>query len=118
MRGMGVESSSGTTDPSVERGADSDGSRLRSLAFVVFVAAVALNVLLVVLTLTVPALLWCRLLGTAALGVVAGSAIWPSRRKEWLSGPDTAWLLRASAWALVFALGGLAMSVLDAITGG
>jgi hypothetical protein len=114
---MRVDSPGGTTDPFVV-GTDSDGSRLRTLAFVVFVAAVALNVLLIVLTFTVPALLWCRLLGVAALGRVAGSAIWPSERKDWTSGPDTSWLLRASAWALVFAAGGLAMSVLGAITGG
>jgi hypothetical protein len=118
MRGMGVDSPSGATDPFVVCGADSDGSRLRTLAFVVFLAAVALNVLLIVLTFAVPALLWCRLLGAVALGGVAGSAIWPNRRKEWLSGPDTAWLLRVSAWALVYAVGGLAMSVFDAITGG
>lgn len=118
MPGMGDESSEGVADPYAVEPAASDGAGVRALAILICAGAVAVNVLLIVMAFSVPALLWSRPWGVLALGSTAGSVIWPSRRKDWHNGPDNRWLLSVAAWALAFATVGLAMSAIDAATGG
>jgi hypothetical protein len=107
---MGMQASESHSDLSETPIADAPGRGRRWVAIAVFVAALAVVLLLLLLSWHVPDLFPCRTFCAVAIGVAMGAAV---RRMIWARGPDTWWLLETSAGMLFLAVVGLTLSLLD-----